>query len=162
MESPELQLVGWHMAQQNRADLTCRTLQMAIDQRQPKPGLICHSDRGVQYAADAYQKLLCRHGLICSMSRRGDCYDNAPAESFFATLKGELPEINQYPTREQARSAIFDFIEVFYNRQRLHSALGYVAPQDRLEGRHQAIYAARDRKLEEARKQRQIRRQQAA
>lgn len=131
-------IVGWATHHQITSELTCCALQMAIDQRlhgraappppPPAPGLICHSDRGRQYACRAYQQLLLNHGLLCSMSRRGDCYDNAPSESFFATLKGEL-EADSYPTRAQAKTAIFEFIEVFYNRNRLHSALGQMSPE---------------------------------
>ena len=121
-------IVGWAMYRQINSELTCAALRMAIDARRPAPGLICHSDRGRQYACRAYQQLLLEHGLLSSMSRRGDCYDNAPSESFFATLKGEL-EIDNYKTRAQAKTAIFEFIEVFYNRKRLHSALGHVSPE---------------------------------
>jgi putative transposase len=131
-------IVGWHMADHARAELTCDCLQMAIEQRVPRPGLICHSDRGVQYACRAYRKLLQRHGMICSMSGRGDCYDNAPAESFFATLKGELLQMNQYATRQQARADVFQFIEIFYNRKRLHSTLGYKSPEQ-FEAEHSAV-----------------------
>jgi putative transposase len=125
-------IVGWGMADHLRAQLTCSALQMAIRRRRPQPGLIHHSDRGVQYACREYQQLLRRCGLIPSMSRRGDCYDNAPAESFFATLKRELLDGERhatYPTREDAKSAIFQFIETFYNRRRLHSSLGYKSPE---------------------------------
>lgn len=122
-------IVGWEMTDHLRAELTCNALRMAIQRRRPRAGLICHSDRGVQYACDAYRTLLDDHGILCSMSRRGDCWDNAPAESFFATLKGEVIDVHQLPTREQARAAIFEFIEVIYNRTRLHSALGYQSPE---------------------------------
>jgi transposase InsO family protein len=131
-------IVGWAMADHLRSALTCDALTMAIRRRRPAPGLICHSDRGVQYACRDYQQLLIRHGLLCSMSRRGDCYDNAPAESFFATLKGELIDINDYVTPEQARAAIFEFIEVFYNRKRMHSALDYLSPES-FEATHRAV-----------------------
>jgi putative transposase len=131
-------IVGWRMADHARAELTCDCLQMAIERRGPRPGLICHSDRGVQYACRSYRKLLQRHGMVCSMSGRGDCYDNAPAESFFATLKGELLQMNQYATRRQARADVFQFIEVFYNRKRLHSTLGYKSPEQ-FEAEHSAV-----------------------
>lgn len=121
-------IVGWAMSDRNNSQMTCAALNMAIKRRRPAPGLICHSDRGSQYACHAYQRLLKEHGLLCSMSRRGDCYDNAPKESFFATLKGEL-EIEKFATRKQAQSEIFQFIEVFYNRKRLHSSLGYQSPE---------------------------------
>lgn len=122
-------IVGWQMADHLKAALTCDALAMAIKRRVPARGLICHSDRGVQYACREYRRLLERYGLVCSMSRRGDCYDNAPAESFFATLKGELTGSERYRTRQEAKTAIFEFIEVFYNKKRLHSALGYKSPE---------------------------------
>jgi putative transposase len=122
-------IVGWQMADHLRSELACDALRMAIQRRSPATGLICHSDRGVQYACRAYRQLLDRHGMICSMSRRGDCYDNAPAESFFATLKGERLAREEYATHDQARGAIFEFIEAFYNRDRLHSSLGYKSPE---------------------------------
>jgi putative transposase len=121
-------IVGWSMHQQISSNLTCAALKMAIAARRPTPGLICHSDRGSQYACRRYRQLLLHHGLLASMSRRGNCYDNAPCESFFATLKGEL-EIDNFKTRQQAQAAIFEFIEVFYNRKRLHSALGHQSPE---------------------------------
>lgn len=121
-------VVGWAMASRITSELTCAALSMAIERRKPEPGLICHSDRGSQYACRDYRQLLTRHSLLCSMSRRGNCYDNAPQESFFATLKTEL-EIDHFKTRQEAESAIFQFIEVFYNRKRLHSALGYQSPE---------------------------------
>lgn len=121
-------IVGWATHHKISSELTCAALQMAIDARRPTPGLICHSDRGRQYACRAYQQLLLNQGLLCSMSRRGDCYDNAPSESFFATLKGEL-EIDNDPTRAAATSAIFEYIELFYNRKRLHSALDHKSPE---------------------------------
>jgi len=130
-------IVGWSMDQKINSELTCAALSMAIAARRPRPGLLCHSDRGSQYACRAYQQLLQRHGLLCSMSRRGDCYDNAPQESFFATLKGEL-QIEEFTTRQEAQAAIFQYIEVFYNRQRLHSALGYRSPES-FEAEHSAV-----------------------
>ncbi len=92
------------------------------------PGLMHHSDRGSQYAAGAYQKRLAEHGIVCSMSRKGNCWDNAPMESFFHTLKTELVHHRDYHTRDEARRDIFEFIEIFYNRQRRHSTLGYLSP----------------------------------
>jgi transposase InsO family protein len=121
-------IVGWAMAEDARSELTMEALQMAVRQRRPRPGLLHHSDRGVQYACDAYQKLLERWGMISSMSRRGNCYDNAPMESFFGTLKRELVHQQHYLTRAEARSSIFQYIEVFYNRKRHHSALGHLSP----------------------------------
>jgi len=122
-------VVGWSMAEHLRTDLIRDALRMALAQRQPPPGLLHHSDRGVQYASDDYQQLLAQHGLTCSMSGKGDCYDNAVMESFWATLKTELIHQERYTTRDQARASIFEYIEVFYNRKRLHSALGYQSPE---------------------------------
>jgi putative transposase len=121
-------IVGWAMAEHLRAQLCVDALQMALGQRRPKAGLIHHSDRGVQYACGQYRDLLEERGILCSMSGRGDCYDNAVAESFFATLKTELVYQQQYQTRQQARRAIFEYVEVFYNRNRRHSSLGYLSP----------------------------------
>lgn len=121
-------VVGWAMGHQHTQQLVSQALDMAIEQRAPKPGLIHHSDQGSQYAAGLYQQSLTEHGFVASMSRRGNCYDNACAESFFSTLKNELIHHCDFHTREQARSAIFDYIELFYNRQRLHASLGYVSP----------------------------------
>ncbi|CCF85979.1 conserved hypothetical protein [Nitrolancea hollandica Lb] len=121
-------VVGWAMADHLRSDLALAALEMALVSRRPAPGLIHHTDRGCQYTADAYQAVLAAHGLTPSMSRAGDCYDNALAESFFATFKGELIDTQPWPTRQLARQAIFEWLEVFYNRQRRHSALGYRSP----------------------------------
>ena len=101
---------------------------MAVLQRRPDAGLLHHGDRGVQYACDAYQALLERHGVRCSMSRTGNCYDNAAMESFFSTLKREEVYQKDYQTHAEARAALFEYIEAFYNRQRRHSALGYKSP----------------------------------
>jgi putative transposase len=122
-------VVGWSMADHMRATLCTDALKMALERRKALPGLVCHSDRGVQYASEEYQRLLANHQLICSMSARGDCYDNAVAESFWGTLKTEEVYQSRYATRAQARLAIFQFIEVYYNRKRLHSALGYLSPE---------------------------------
>jgi putative transposase len=124
-------VVGWSMAQHLKSDLVEDALRMALVRRRPDPGagLLHHSDRGVQYACADYQMLLEAHGLTCSMSGKGDCYDNAVMESFWATLKTELVHQQHYATRDQARQAIFEYIEVFYNRQRLHSSLGYQSPE---------------------------------
>jgi putative transposase len=122
------EIVGWSMADHLLAELTCDALVMAIQRRQPPAGLIHHSDRGVQYACTDYQAILARHGLLCSMSRRGNCYDNAPMESFFGSLKNELVHHTRFPTREAARRALFEYIEIFYNRRRRHSGLGYLTP----------------------------------
>jgi transposase InsO family protein len=123
-------VVGWSMSASMPATLVVDALQMAIDGRSPSPGLLHHSDRGVQYAAHAFQGLLERHGVLCSMSRKGNCYDNAVQESFFHTLKTELCDLEHYRTRAEARASVFEFIEVFYNRQRLHSTLGYRSPTE--------------------------------
>src|SRR5919202_6437067 len=103
---------------------------MAVARRRPPPALIHHSDRGSQYAATAYQDALREHGIRCSMRRSANCFDNAPAESFFGTLKTELVPRQHYATRAEARQAIFEYMEVFYNRQRRHSALGYRSPAE--------------------------------
>ena len=121
-------VIGWAMADHLGGDLTRAALTMALERRRPGTGLIQHTDRGSQYTARAYQTLLTAHGVNASMSRTGDCYDNALAESFFATLKTELIDRQPWPTRRLAQRAIFDWIEGFYNRQRLHSALGYLSP----------------------------------
>ena len=103
-------------------------LDMAVRRRLPGDGLVAHSDRGSQYASDHYRRVLGRHGITCSMSRVAQCWDNAPVESFFATLKKELVHQEDYTTREQAKASIFEYIEVFYNRVRRHSSLGYQSP----------------------------------
>jgi transposase InsO family protein len=123
-------IVGWSMAEHMETDLVSDALKMALQHRQPDGAkLLHHSDRGVQYASDAYQHLLEQRGITVSMSHRGDCYDNAMMESFWATLKTELVHDQKYATREQARQSIFEYVEVFYNRKRLHSSLGYVSPE---------------------------------
>ncbi|MGX1350713.1 transposase InsO family protein [Bradyrhizobium elkanii] len=121
-------IVGWAMADHLRADLPLAALRMAISAQRPSAGLIHHSDRGVQYASADYRKLMQSAGLRASMSRKGDCYDNAPMESFFHTLKTELVHHRQYQTRAEAQRDIFAFIEGFYNRTRRHSAIGYISP----------------------------------
>ena len=122
-------IVGWSMADHMRTDLVSDALNMAITRRLPGPDLLHHSDRGVQYASDDYRALLQRHQMQSSMSGKGDCWDNACTESFWATLKTELVHHEQYVTREQARQSIFEYIEIFYNRKRLHSSLGYLSPE---------------------------------
>jgi putative transposase len=122
-------IVGWAMAEHLRAELCVDALNMALQRRRPGADLLHHSDRGVQYACEQYQAALAEQGITCSMSRKGNCYDNATMESFFGTLKTEEVYQQDYATREQARQAIFEYIEVFYNRQRRHSALGYVSPE---------------------------------
>lgn len=123
-------VVGWAMADHMRTELVSDALQMALDHRRPGPGLIFHSDRGCQYTSTEFTALLDRHEIIQSLSRPGQCWDNAVAESFFATLKCELVHRHVWPTRARARSGIFEFIETWYNRRRLHSSLGYMAPVD--------------------------------
>ena len=108
--------------------LVVDALEMAVARRIPGAGLVAHSDRGSQYASEHYQGLLTRHGITCSMSRRANCWDNAPMESFFASLKKELVHDEDYATRAEARASLFEYIEVFYNRVRRHSALGYRSP----------------------------------
>ena len=122
------QIVGWSMSERITSRLVVDALEMAITRRLPGEGLLTHSDRGSQYASDHYQRLLERHAITCSMSRRGNCWDNAPMESFFATLKKELIHHEDYQTRAEARASIFEYIEVFYNRVRRHSALDYRSP----------------------------------
>ena len=122
-------VVGWSMADHMRTGLVADALRMAVARRRPGEGLLHHSDRGVQYASDDYQHLLAENGIVCSMSGRGDCYDNAAMESFWGTLKTELVNHERYETREQARASVFEYVEAFYNRHRLHSSLGYVSPE---------------------------------
>jgi len=121
-------IVGWSMDSRMKAQLANNAMLMAIWKRKPAKGLIFHSDRGSQYASESYRKTLSTHGVLSSMSRKGDCWDNAVAESFFHTLKTELVHHCDFKTRDEARTAIFEYIEVFYNRQRLHSANNYEAP----------------------------------
>src|SRR3954452_14538077 len=124
------EIVGWSMADHLRAELCVDALVMALQRRRPDPGLVHHSDRGVQYAAEPYRQVLERHGIKQSMSRRGNCLDNAPMESFFASLKKEHVHHIHFRTRAEARAAVFEYVEIFYNRQRLHSALGYRTPAE--------------------------------
>jgi putative transposase len=124
-------IVGWAMDDRITQELTLSALRMAIVTRHPKPGLLHHSDRGSQYAAHAYRHLLADHGMLCSMSRKANCWDNAPIESFFGTMKTELDDGSGYETRQEARNELFQFIEGFYNRHRLHSAIGYVTPMQK-------------------------------
>jgi putative transposase len=123
-------VVGLAMAEHLRTELVSAALTQARTQRQPIPGCLHHSDRGCQYASAEYRRLLAAHGLEASMSRAGNCYDNAAMESFWSTLKNELVHRQTFATRAQARAAIFEYVEVFYNRQRLHSALNYKSPVD--------------------------------
>lgn len=123
-------IVGWSMSDRLTSRLVVDALEMAIERQLPSAGLLSHSDRGSQYASEHYQDLLKRQGITCSMSRRGDCWDNAPMESFFATLKKELVHFEDYTTRSEARQSLFEYIETFYNRVRRHSALGYKSPTE--------------------------------
>lgn len=123
-------VVGWAMRHRLEQALTLDALDMAVERRRPAPGLIHHTDRGSQYASAAYRTALEAHGMTSSMSRRANCWDNAVAESFFATLKRELVHHADWHTREQARSAVFYYLEAWYNRRRRHSALGYQSPDE--------------------------------
>ncbi|MCC6965260.1 MAG: IS3 family transposase [Nitrospira sp.] len=123
-------VVGWAMGPRVTGDLTEQALRMALTTRQPQAGLLHHSDRGSQYAARPYQQVLTTHGITASMSRKGNCWDNACVESFFGTLKRELVYHRRYATREEATQDIFEYIEVFYNRKRRHSTLGYDSPAE--------------------------------
>jgi len=123
-------IVGWSMAAQLSSRLVVDALAMAVQRRLPEGELLAHSDRGSQYTSEHYQRLLSAHGLTCSMSRRADCWDNAPMESFFASLKKELVHHEDYDTREQAHASVFEYIEIFYNRQRRHSTLGFRSPAE--------------------------------
>jgi len=122
-------IVGWAMRDHLRTELPLTALMMAAQRRRPAPGLICHSDRGSQYAAGAYVDHLAVIGAVPSMSRTGNCYDNAPMESFFHTLKVELVHQCRWATQAEARQALFGYIEGYYNRHRMHSALGYLTPE---------------------------------
>jgi putative transposase len=124
------QVVGWSMAERMQAKLVNDALLMALWQRKPGKGLIWHTDRGSQYASDSHRALLKEHGIIQSMSRKGNCWDNAVSESFFHTLKTEQVHHQSYQTRAEAKQDIFEYIEVFYNRERLHSANNYLSPVD--------------------------------
>lgn len=123
-------IVGWSMSERIDSALVVSALNMALEQERPQSGLLAHSDRGVQYASDSFQQLLAEHRIVCSMSRKGNCWDNAPTESLMATLKKELVHQQCYATRSAARQSLFEYIEVFYNRQRRHSALDYRTPAE--------------------------------
>ena len=132
-------VVGWAMEAHMRSSLVLSALSMALRSRRPHAGLVHHSDRGSQYAAMAYRDMLETHGIQSSMSRAGDCYDNALKESFFHTLKVECVHGSSFATRADARAAVFEYLEVFYNRERLHSALGFLTPLE-----FEAAHAASD------------------
>jgi len=140
------EIVGWSIKPRMTADIVTDALTMAWFRRRPLPGLIHHSDRGSQYASEAFRGKLADYGMICSMSRKGNCWDNAPTESFFNSLKNERVHGTRYPTREEAIADLFDYIEVFYNRSRRHSTLGYHSPvqflQDWITNQHERKMAA--------------------
>ncbi|WP_143753415.1 IS3 family transposase [Dethiobacter alkaliphilus] len=123
-------IVGWATADNMKTELCIKALESAIKRYRPSPGLIHHSDRGVQYCSKDYQKLLKKHGMVCSMSRKGNCYDNACAETFFGTIKCEMLYHKKYETRKEAHRDIFWYIEIFYNRKRRHQSLGYMTPAE--------------------------------
>ena len=123
-------VVGISMSERLKSEIVTDALQQAISRRCPSLGLIHHSDRGVQYTSERFQNLLKEEGIICSMSGTGNCFDNAVAESFFHTLKTECVYRHSYATRAQAKQSIFEYIEVFYNNNRLHSTIGYVSPNE--------------------------------
>ena len=140
------EVVGWSIKPRMMADIVTDALTMAWFRRKPAPGLIHHSDRGSQYASHAFQSKLTGYGMLCSMSRKGNCWDNAPTESFFNSLKNERVHGTRYATREEAIADLFDYIEIFYNRSRRHSTLGYHSPvqflQDWITNAHQRKMAA--------------------
>jgi len=121
-------IVGWSMGEKNNTELVEDSLKMAAVHRGDIKGVLLHSDQGAQYASASYQNLLSDLGVVCSMSRKGNCWDNAPMESFFHTLKTELTGFEDYKTRTEAKTSLFDYIELFYNRSRRHSALEYRSP----------------------------------
>lgn len=123
-------IIGWSMQSRLKRELVIDALKMATGSRHLGNSLLCHSDRGSQYASGDYQALLAGASIACSMSRKGDCWDNAPVESFFATLKVERIYHRRYKTREEARADLFQYVEVWYNRKRRHSSLGYLSPAD--------------------------------
>jgi putative transposase len=128
MDLHSRQIIDWAVDETMTTELVLEAFQMAVSRRQVKPGLILHSDRGVQYRAGEYQDTLARHQIQCSMSRKGNCWDNAAMESFFSRLKVELVYAEDFKSSEQAYRSLFEYIEVFYNRVRRHSSLGYVSP----------------------------------
>lgn len=134
-------IVGWSVSDSLESTLVLDALEQAIRSRRPTHGLIHHSDRGCQYASQRHRELLDLHGIECSMSRRGDCWDNAPMERFMNSLKNEWTERRRYPTLEAARQSIFKYIEIFYNRRRRHQALGYITPAQ-FEANHRGTNAA--------------------
>ena len=140
-------IVGWSMSDKIDSELVVGAVNMALAREQPQPGLLAHSDRGVQYASDRFRHRLSQAGLVPSMSRKANCWDNAPAESLIATIKKELVHQQSYRTRDEARRSLFEYIEVFYNRQRRHSALDYQTP----DAVHNAPPPATEKRVEGAR-----------
>ena len=122
-------VIGWSMSHEMTTDIFLSALEMALGRLGVRDNLLLHSDRGSQYCSAAFQSALARHEIRCSMSRKGNCWDNAVSESFFASLKKELVYQQNYATRDEARQSIFQWIETFYNRTRLHSHLGYMSPE---------------------------------
>jgi putative transposase len=132
-----MEIVGWSMSERLKSTLCEDDLKMAIANRRPPLGLVHHSDRGVQYACAPYRKLLGRHGFTASISHKGNCWDNAPMESFFSSLKTKMVHRTRFQTRQEAKAALFEYIEIFYNRQRRHSSIGYRTPaQARMDMTH--------------------------
>jgi len=123
-------IIGWSLRERLTKELVIGALNMALKQRNLSADLLLHSDQGSQYASELYQLLLLKHGILCSMSGKGNCWDNAVIESFYRTLKVELIYQNKYETRRQAQRDIFEYIEIFYNRERLHSSIGYCSPEE--------------------------------
>lgn len=121
-------VVGWSMKERPNQELVNETLLMAVERRRPEPGLMHHSDQGILYASGSYLRLLKQYGIVRSMSRKGNCYDNAVVESFFSSLKNEIIHHQDYRTRDEARTEIFEYIELFYNRRRIHQSLDYLSP----------------------------------
>jgi transposase InsO family protein len=124
-----MEIVGWAMSDRLKSSLAIDAMRMALQNRRPPPGLICHSDRGVQYACADYRRLLKAHGARASMSGKGNCLDNAPMESFFGSLKTELVHRTRFHSRREAKAALFEYIAIFYNRRRRHSSIGYRTPE---------------------------------
>jgi len=137
-------VVGWAISAMNNRRLTIKALDMSLRRRCPDEGLLHHSDQGSTYASEDYQRILEEHGITCSMSRRGNCYDNAAMESWFSTLKAELGE--HFESAWDAKEKLFEYIEVFYNQQRMHSAIGYAAPAEFEKAPQRAIAAASPKK----------------
>ena len=124
-----MEIAGWSMSERLKGSLAVDAMRRALQNRRPPPGLICHSDRGVQYASGGYRRLLRVHKARASMSGKGNCLDNAPMESFFGSLKTELVHRARFRSRREAKAALFEYIAIFYNRQRRHSSIGYRTPE---------------------------------